>query len=94
MTAEATLTVSKGGNIADAQTMKQALESAGVKSGASNKAIENFLGRQFETQAGEIYSCIVAHGKRAKNGTDTRYIRLCATAQDRVLSPQKKKMAK
>jgi len=94
MTAEATLTAAKGGDIANAEVMQQALEAAGVKNGASNKAIENFLGRQFETQAGEVYSCIVAHGKRAKNGTDTRFVRLCATAQDRVLSPQTKEDGK
>ncbi|SFB90631.1 FapA family protein [Pseudoalteromonas denitrificans] len=90
MTAEATLITAKGGGIANADNMILVLEEAGVKNGINNKAIESFLGRQFECQGGDSYSGIVAHGKRTKDGDDTRFVRLCATAQDRVLSPQTK----
>ena len=88
MSAEATLIAAQGGEIANFDVVKTALQQAGVQKGISSRAIEEFLGRQFETAAGDSYSAIIAHGRRAKDGDDTKFVRLCATAQDRILSPQ------
>ena len=88
MTAEATLISAQGGEIANFDAVKTALQQAGVQKGISGRAIEDFLGRQFETTAGDSYKAIIAHGRRAKDGDDTKFVRLCATAQDRILSPQ------
>ncbi|MBE0363586.1 hypothetical protein PULV_a1049 [Pseudoalteromonas ulvae UL12] len=88
MSAEATLIAAQGGGIANFDVVKTALQQAGVQKGISSRAIEEFLGRQFETAAGDSYSAIIAHGRRAKDGDDTKFVRLCATAQDRILSPQ------
>ncbi|ATC93941.1 DUF342 domain-containing protein [Pseudoalteromonas tunicata] len=88
MSAQATFIAAQGGQIATFETVKEAIINAGVQKGVSGRAIEDFLGRQFEASAGESYSAIIAHGRRAKDGDDTRFVRLCATAQDRILSPQ------
>ncbi len=90
MTAEAILVAAQGGKLATLETLKEVVTDAGVIKGLNSQVVEEFLGRQFETAAGESYSGIIAHGKRPKDGDDTRFVRLCATAQDRVLSPQTK----
>ncbi|AZZ98736.1 FapA family protein [Pseudoalteromonas sp. R3] len=90
MMAEARLTTARGGKMVTMEQAREALKSAGVKRGISKQALDTFLGQQFEQSPGSVYSGIVAHGQRAKDGTDARFVRLCMTAQDRVLSPQQK----
>ncbi|TMO45549.1 DUF342 domain-containing protein, partial [Pseudoalteromonas ruthenica] len=50
--------------------------------------LDSFLGQQFEQASGSTYSAIVAHGRNPKEGSDAKFVRLCSTAQDRILSPQ------
>ncbi|WP_350671002.1 flagellar assembly protein A, partial [Pseudoalteromonas sp. CAL494-MNA-CIBAN-0108] len=58
------------------------------------RALDTFLGQQFEQPAGSSYSAIIAHGRNPKEGSDAKFVRLCSTAQDRVLSPQAKEGGK
>ncbi|RJE76354.1 hypothetical protein BGP78_13160 [Pseudoalteromonas sp. MSK9-3] len=90
MMAEARITVASGGKLVSVEKAAKALAEAGVKRGINQDVLEQFLGKQFEQPAGVVYEEIVAHGVRAKDGTDARFVRLCMTAQDRVLSPQTK----
>ncbi|KZN46110.1 DUF342 domain-containing protein [Pseudoalteromonas luteoviolacea] len=90
MLAEARLTTARGGKLISIDDARAALTSAGVVKGINERALDTFLGQQFEQPSGSVYSGIVAHGVRAKDGTDARFVRLCMTAQDRVLSPQQK----
>ncbi|OUS72638.1 hypothetical protein B5G52_07915 [Pseudoalteromonas sp. A601] len=94
MVAEATLTTARGGQLMSLDNARDALLEAGVIQGISQRALDNFLGQQFEKNAGASYSAIVAHGRRPKEGSDAKFIRLCSTAQDRVLSPQAKEGGK
>ncbi|MGX1112283.1 uncharacterized protein (DUF342 family) [Pseudoalteromonas sp. MBR-15] len=88
MIAEASLTTARGGKVVSMDDAQAALSAAGVKSGISHPALDTFLGQQFKQPAGAHYSAIVAHGRNPKDGNDARFVRLCSTAQDRVLSPQ------
>ncbi|GAA80243.1 DUF342 domain-containing protein [Pseudoalteromonas sp. BSi20495] len=88
MVAEATITTTKGGLLLSMEGAQKALADAGVKKGISPRALDSFLGQQFEQPAGSSYSAIIAHGRNPKDGKDARFVRLCSTAQDRVLSPQ------
>ncbi|RZG04784.1 DUF342 domain-containing protein [Pseudoalteromonas sp. CO348] len=88
MLAEARVTTARGGKLVCMNKAKQALKQAGIKKGVSGKALDNLLGQQLELPPGHTYNGIVAHGQRAKDGNDARFVRLCMTAQDRVLSPQ------
>jgi len=90
MMAHAHITTACGGKIVSMDDAKIALQKAGVTKGVNRDALEQCLGQQFEQQPGAQYSAIVAHGQRAKDGTDARFVRLCMTAQDRILSPQEK----
>ncbi|AOT07901.1 DUF342 domain-containing protein [Pseudoalteromonas luteoviolacea] len=90
MLAEARLTTARGGKLITIDEARDALTNAGVVKGINERALDTFLGQQFEQSPGSVYSGIVAHGVRAKDGTDARFVRLCMTAQDRVLSPQEK----
>ena len=88
MVAEATITTAKGGSLLTMEDAQEALSQAGVKKGISPRALDSFLGQQFEKASGVAYSAIVAHGRNPKEGSDAKFVRLCSTAQDRVLSPQ------
>ena len=88
MVAEATITTAKGGALLSIEDAQEALNKAGVKKGISPRALDSFLGQQFEKASGVAYSAIVAHGRNPKEGSDAKFVRLCSTAQDRVLSPQ------
>lgn len=88
MLAEARICTAKGGKMVCMERAKRALRKAGIKKGVSAKALDNLLGQQLELPAGHTYSGIVATGQRAKDGSDAKFVRLCMTAQDRVLSPQ------
>ncbi|TMP84183.1 DUF342 domain-containing protein [Pseudoalteromonas phenolica] len=90
MMANAQITTACGGKIISLDDAKVALKKAGVIKGVSREALEQCLGQQFEQSPGSVYSAIVAHGQRAKDGTDARFVRLCMTAQDRILTPQEK----
>ncbi|BBN82107.1 hypothetical protein PA25_20920 [Pseudoalteromonas sp. A25] len=90
MMAEATIVTARGGNIVSMDMAEKALKDAGVKHGVNKTVLEQFLAQQFEQPPGEVYSTIVAHGRRAKNGEDAKFVRLCMTAQDRILAPQRK----
>lgn len=90
MVAEASLTTAKGGKIISMDDAQAALADAGVEKGVSLRALDTFLGQQFKQPAGAHYSAIVAHGRMPKDGNDAKFVRLCPTAQDRVLSPQAK----
>ncbi len=94
MVAEATLTTAKGGALLSMEGAQKALADAGVKKGISPRALDTFLGQQFEQPAGSSYSAIIAHGRNPKEGSDAKFVRLCSTAQDRVLSPQAKEGGK
>lgn len=94
MVAEATLTTAKGGTLMSMEMAREVLADAGVLQGVSTRALDNFLGQQFEKPAGVSYKAIVAHGRRPKEGSDAKFVRLCSTAQDRVLSPQAKEGGK
>ena len=94
MVAEATLTTAKGGALLSMKGAQKALADAGVKKGISPRALDTFLGQQFEKPAGSSYSAIIAHGRNPKKGSDAKFVRLCSTAQDRVLSPQAKEGGK
>lgn len=94
MVVEATLTTAKGGALMSIEKAREVLVDAGVLLGISCRALDNFLGQQFETPAGIAYKAIVAHGRRPKEGSDAKFVRLCSTAQDRVLSPQAKEGGK
>jgi len=88
MVAEATLTTARGGSLIHFDEARAILKEAGVVKGISEKALDGFLGKQLELTAGSSYTAIVAHGRSPKAGRDAKFVRLCATAQDRVLSPQ------
>ena len=94
MVAEATIKTAKGGVLLSMQDAQKALFDAGISKGISPQALDNFLGQQFEHPAGSEYSAIIAHGRNPKKGLDAKFVRLCSTAQDRVLSPQAKEGGK
>ena len=94
MVAEATITTAKGGALFSMEGAQKALAKAGVKKGISPRALDTFLGQQFEQPSGTSYSAIIAHGRNPKEGSDAKFVRLCSTAQDRVLSPQAKEGGK
>jgi len=94
MMANAQVTTACGGKMISLDDATAALQKAGVVKGVNRDALEQCLGQQFEHPPGAQYSAIVAHGQRAKDGTDARFVRLCMTAQDRVLSPQEKEGGK
>lgn len=94
MVAEATITTTKGGTLLSVESAQAALFKAGVKKGISPQAIDTFLGEQYSHPAGTTYSAIIAHGRNPKEGSDARFVCLCSTAQDRVLSPQAKEGGK
>ncbi|WP_404340563.1 DUF342 domain-containing protein [Pseudoalteromonas mariniglutinosa] len=90
MFVEATLITAKGGQLVTMDEAKKHLHHAGIIKGVNNKALDNFLGQQFTHPAGSSYSAIIAHGRQPKEGADAKFMRLCCTAQDRILSPQAK----
>ncbi|WP_166114302.1 FapA family protein [Pseudoalteromonas sp. Z9A5] len=94
MIAQATITTAKGGALLSMEDAQKALAHAGVKKGISPRALDTFLGQQFEQPAGSSYSAVIAHGRNPKKGSDAKFVRLCSTAQDRVLSPQAKEGGK
>ncbi len=94
MLAEARVVASSGGEIVTPERALSALADAGVTKGINERALEKFLAKQFELMPNTEMRAIVAHGKRAKDGVDAKFVRLCATAQDRVLSPQAKEDGK
>ncbi|MFY8282348.1 DUF342 domain-containing protein [Pseudoalteromonas sp. SSMSWG5] len=88
MVVEASITTARGGKIISMDCAKAMLAEAGVVKGISIRALDTFLGQQFKQPPGAHYSAIIAHGRMPKEGTDAKFVRLCSTAQDRVLSPQ------
>lgn len=88
MVVEASLTTARGGKIVSMDMAQEVLAEAGVIKGISLRALDTFLGQQFKQPPGAHYTAIVAHGRMPKEGTDAKFVRLCSTAQDRVLSPQ------
>ncbi|MFC0116975.1 DUF342 domain-containing protein [Pseudoalteromonas xiamenensis] len=94
MLAEARITTARGGKMINMDQAKATLAAAGVVRGINQSALDKFLGQQFESPSGATYNAIVAHGQRAKDGSDARFVRLCMTAQDRILSPQEKEGGK
>lgn len=88
MLAQASITTAKGGALVSMEDAQQVLFDAGIKKGINTRALDAFLGQQLEQPAGSTYSAIIAHGRNPKNGTNAKFVRLCSTAQDRVLSPQ------
>ncbi|QFU04430.1 hypothetical protein FIU82_05255 [Pseudoalteromonas sp. THAF3] len=88
MMAEGELICARGGEILDLDNAVRQLREAGIKKGISRKALELLLAKQFELPPGGRATAIVAVGRKAKSGEDARFIRLCATAQDRVLCPK------
>jgi uncharacterized protein (DUF342 family) len=94
MVVEACITTAKGGALLSIENAQKALADAGVKKGINPRALDTFLGQQFEQLSGSSYSAIIAHGRNPKEGSDAKFVRLCSTAQDRVLSPQAKEGGK
>ncbi|CCQ12450.1 conserved protein of unknown function [Pseudoalteromonas luteoviolacea B = ATCC 29581] len=94
MLAEARLTTARGGKMISMDQALEIIEQAGVTRGVNQSALDSFLGQQLELPSGSAYSAIVAHGQRPKDGLDARFVRLCMTAQDRILSPQEKEGGK
>ncbi|MFC3033958.1 DUF342 domain-containing protein [Pseudoalteromonas fenneropenaei] len=90
MLAEARITTAFGGKLVNVDQAQTILKQAGVVRGVNRQALDKFLGQQLELEAGTTYSAIVAHGQRPKDGCDARFVRLCMTAQDRILSPQER----
>lgn len=80
MVAEATLTTAKGGALMSIDKAREALVNAGVLHGISTRALDNFLGQQFDKPAGVSYRAIVAHGRRPKEGSDAKFVRLYVCA--------------
>lgn len=88
MRVTALLTTAQGGAMCTLERLQLALSDAGVIKGHRTAKFESFLAKQFELMPGEQTSEIVALGQQAKNGQDARFVKLCQTAQDRVLAPQ------
>ena len=88
MLAEATLITAKGGELLSMEKALDVLTQAGIKKGISSHALEQLLALQFEQPSGSLHTAEVAFGRTPKVGNDAKFVRLCCTAQDRVLSPQ------
>lgn len=88
MLAEATLFTAKGGTLLTMQKAITTLAAAGVVKGIDPQALESLLAKQHSHGAGTTHSKVVALGQLPKQGQDAKFVRLCQTAQDRVLSPQ------
>ncbi|WP_213607665.1 FapA family protein [Pseudoalteromonas sp.] len=90
MLVEASLVTAKGGKLLNMEQAIEVLTQAGVKKGISSHALEQLLAQQFEQPSGSLHTAEVAFGKTPKVGNDAKFVRLCCTAQDRILSPQAK----
>jgi len=90
MLVEATLITAKGGKLLNMEQAIDVLAQAGIVKGISSHALEQLLAQQFEQPSGSTHCAEVAFGRAPKVGNDAKFVRLCCTAQDRVLSPQAK----
>lgn len=88
MVAEAWLTTAQGGDLLSMDEAKRLLVQAGIKRGVSIQRLEEFLSKQFIAKAGSTHHCVIAQGRRPKEGQDARFEKLCLTARDRILTPQ------
>lgn len=88
MSARAQITADWGGQPLTLAQLREALAASPVKQGVSERLLAAAVQAAGEAAPGALLSPVIALGKAAKHGLDTRLERLVATAAERILTPQ------
>ncbi|MFM5842999.1 DUF342 domain-containing protein [Aeromonas sanarellii] len=88
MSARAQITADWGGQPLTLAQLREALAASPVKQGVSERLLAAAVQAAGEAAPGALLSPVIALGKAAKHGLDTRLERLVATAAERILIPQ------
>lgn len=88
MSARAQITADWGGQPLTLAQLREALAASPVKQGVSERLLAAAVLAAGEAAPGALLSPVIALGKAAKHGLDTRLERLVATAAERILTPQ------
>lgn len=88
MSARAQITADWGGQPLTLAQLREALAASPVKQGVSERLLAAAVQVAGEAAPGALLSPVIALGKAAKHGLDTRLERLVATAAERILTPQ------
>ncbi|WP_042077889.1 DUF342 domain-containing protein, partial [Aeromonas sanarellii] len=88
MSARAQITADWGGQPLTLVQLREALAASPVKQGVSERLLAAAVQAAGEAAPGALLSPVIALGKAAKHGLDTRLERLVATAAERILTPQ------
>lgn len=88
MSARAQITADWGGQPLTLAQLREALAASPVKQGVSERLLAAAVQAASEAAPGALLSPVIALGKAAKHGLDTRLERLVATAAERILTPQ------
>ncbi|MFQ2100167.1 DUF342 domain-containing protein [Aeromonas sanarellii] len=88
MSARAQITADWGGQPLTLAQLREALAASPVKQGVSERLLAAAIQAAGEAAPGALLSPVIALGKAAKHGLDTRLERLVATAAERILTPQ------
>ncbi|WP_421281416.1 FapA family protein [Aeromonas taiwanensis] len=88
MSARAQITADWGGNPLTLAQLHEALAASPVRMGVSDRLLAAALQAASEAAPGAQLSPVIALGRAAKHGLDTRFERLVETAAERILKPQ------
>ncbi|WP_331384921.1 DUF342 domain-containing protein [Aeromonas taiwanensis] len=88
MSARAQITADWGGNPLTLAQLHEALAASPVRMGVSERLLAAALQAASEAAPGAQLSPVIALGRAAKHGQDTRFERLVETAAERILKPQ------
>ncbi|MGS3183377.1 FapA family protein [Aeromonas taiwanensis] len=88
MSARAQITADWGGNHLTLAQLHEALAASPVRMGVSERLLAAALQAASEAAPGAQLSPVIALGRAAKHGQDTRFERLVETAAERILKPQ------
>ena len=88
MSARAQITADWGGNPLTLAQLHEALAASPVRVGVSERLLAAALQAASEAPPGAQLSPVIALGRAAKHGQDTRFERLVETAAERILKPQ------
>lgn len=88
MSARAQITADWGGNPLTLAQLHEALAASPVRMGVSERLLAAALQAASEAPPGAQLNPVIALGRAAKHGQDTRFERLVETAAERILKPQ------
>jgi hypothetical protein len=88
MSASAQITADWGGNPLTLAQLQEAVAASPIKQGVSERLLAAAIKAASEAAPGARLSPVIALGKAARHGQDTRLERLVETAAERILRPQ------